>query len=120
MNLFDIKCTIEGKYKDGDDWVYAKSKKAEIELIKDLLEICDSQRDEILDLTKQVRVVNKWEAYHKAECHLERAQRYFEDLHSGLIEYKEVMEQLDIAKEKIAESEEYMDGIMRKLREKNA
>jgi hypothetical protein len=120
MNLFDIKCTVEGAYKDGDDWVYPKGKKAEIELIKALLEICDSQRDDILDLTKQVRVVDEWEAYRKAECQLERVQRYFEDLHSGLIEYKEVMAQLDLAKEKIAESEKYMDGIMRKLREKNA
>ena len=120
MNLFNIKCTVEGKYKDGDDWVYAKGKKAEIELIKALLEICDSQRDEILDLTKQVRVVNEWEAYQKAECHLERTQRYFEDLHGGLIEYKEVMEQLDLAKEKIAESEEYMGEILERIKEKNA
>ena len=119
MNLFNIKCTVEGAYKDGEDWVYPKGKKAEIELIKALLEICDSQRDEILDLTKQVRVVDAWEAYHEAECHLERAHRYFEELHSGLTEYKEVMEQLDLAKEKITESEQYMDGIMRKLREKN-
>jgi hypothetical protein len=120
MNLFDIKCMINRKYKDGDDWVYAKSKKAEIDIIRDLLAICETQADKIYELEKDLEVVDEWEAYRKAECQLERVQRYFEDLHFGLIEYKEVMEQLDLAKEKIAESEEYMDGIMRKLREKNA
>jgi len=84
MNLFDIKCLINRKYKDGCDWVYAKSKKAEIELIKDLLELCESQRDEILDLARQVDVVDEWEVYRKAECQLERTQRYFKDLHHGL------------------------------------
>jgi predicted translin family RNA/ssDNA-binding protein len=120
MNLFDIECLINRKYKDGDDWVYAKSKKAEIELIKDLLEICESQREEILDLARQVDVLDEWKVYRKAECQLERTQRYFKDLHHGLIEYKEVMEQLDKAKEKIAESEAYMVEILEKLEEKNA
>jgi len=120
MNLFNIKCTIEDKYKDGNDWVYAKGRKAEIDIIKSLLELCETQQKEIFDLTKQVEVVDEWEAYRKAECNLERVQQYFNHLHSGLIEYKEVMEQMEDAKKKIAESEEYMDGILRKIREKNA
>jgi hypothetical protein len=119
MNLFSIKCTIEDKYKDGNDWVYAKGKKAEIDIIRSLLEICEIQQDEITDLTKQVRVVDKWEAYSKAECYLERVYLHYDELHNGLIEYKKVQDLMLDAREKLAESRSYLDEIFERIKEKN-
>ncbi len=119
MSLFNIKCTIEDKYKDGNDWVYAKGKKTEIDIIKSLLELCEDQQKEIIDLIKQVDVVDEWKAYREAECQLEGVQQYFKDLHSGLIQYKEVMEQMEDAREKLAESRSYLDEIFERTAEKN-
>ena len=120
MNLFDIKCLVNRKYKDGDDWVYAKSKKAEIELIKDLLEICENQRNEILDLTKQVEVVDPWEAYRKAEHQLERVEKDLDCLRIHLIEYKQVADEMNKAWEKIEECRTYLKEIFDRIKENNA
>jgi len=119
MNLFNIKCTVDGAYKDGEDWVYPKGKKAEIELIKALLEICDSQRDEIIELTKQVRVVDAWEAYGKAESQLENVKRDLDCLRINLIEYEHVKDEMNKAWEKIEECRTYMGEIFEKIKERN-
>ena len=47
--IFDMQLEIERRYKDGDDWVYDKGKKAEISLIKDLYTTCRNLRHEILE-----------------------------------------------------------------------
>ena len=47
--IFDMQLEIERRYKDGDDWVYDKGKKAEISLIKDLYTTCRNLRNEILE-----------------------------------------------------------------------
>ena len=47
--ILDMQLEIERRYKDGDDWVYDKGKKAEISLIKDLYTTCRNLRDEILE-----------------------------------------------------------------------
>jgi len=120
MNLFNLKCTIEDKYKDGNDWVYAKGKKAEIDIIKSLLELCETQQKEIIDLIKQVDVVDEMKAYRKAECQLERVCLHYDELNNGLIEYKEVQELMLDAKQKLAESRSYLDEIFERIKAKNA
>jgi|OM-RGC.v1.028189792 hypothetical protein len=119
MRLFEIKRKVEAKYKDGNDWIYDKGKKAEIDLIKALIEICDSQVDEIIDLQKEVQIVDHWRAYRKAINELQDAQNLEMAMRMGLIEYDTVVNKLDEARDQLRECTAYMDTIHKKLKEKS-
>ena len=76
-SLWLIKCEITDRYKDGDDWVYAKGKKTEIELIKELVEVCEFYSQKAHELKEKLEVLDPWEAYSNAELELDRVRCAF-------------------------------------------
>jgi len=114
-DLWEIKCDIVDRYKDGNDWVYAKGKKAEIELIKELMELCTEYAQKNHELKEELEVLDTWEAYRKAQLKLSDVKQAFKLWTIGL-------EELDIAREKLneacvalRESEDYVKSVKNRL-----
>jgi len=120
MTLWEIKTTVVSKYKDGNDWIYPKTKKAEVEIIKSLLEISDKLSNENYDLQEQLNAINEWDAYEKAEYELDKVRGKFERMSTHIDSYSAMREQWEEAKKVLGESEEYMQEIARKIDEENA
>ena len=113
--LFVIKSAIASKYKDGDDWVYAKSKKAEIDLIKELVEVCENYAQKNHELKEELEVLDTWEAYRKAQLKLSDVKQAFKMWTIGLQELDTAREKLNEACVALRESEDYVKSVKDRL-----
>ena len=118
-DLYDITVEINKRYIDGEDWVYAKGKKAEIELIKDMFQLCQNQDKEISELRQEVRVLDPWEAYYYAEARLSDIKLALEMWAMGFRELEEAKEKYEEAHKAMNDSLEYMKSIRSNLLEKS-
>ena len=106
--LWLIKSDIVDRYKDGGDWVYAKGKKTEIELIKELMELCTKYDQEVHELRKELQVLDKWEAYRNAELELQRVQRAFGEMTKHFAKFEEAKRLKEDAMRQLSNAEQYM------------
>ena len=113
--LWEIKCDIVDRYKDGDDWVYAKGKKTEIELIKELMELCTKYAQEVHELKQELEVLDTWEAYRKAQLKLSDVKQAFKLWTIGLEELDTARDKLNEACVALRESEDYVKSVKQKL-----
>lgn len=116
--LFEIRHDIEKRYKDGDDWVYAKGKKAEIDLIKELYEKCVELDKKVFDLRDELDVLDPWEAYRYAENELNRVHFQFERVAQGMAAFEEGEAQWNKAKQELNNADAYLKKILKGLSEK--
>ena len=114
-SLFVIKSAIASKYKDGDDWVYAKGKKAEIDLIKELVEVCENYAQKNHELKEELEVLDTWEAYRKAQLKLSDVKQAFKMWTIGLQELDTAREKLNEACVALRESEDYVKSVKDRL-----
>jgi hypothetical protein len=114
-DLWEIKCDIVDRYKDGDDWVYAKGKKTEIELIKELMEVCTNYAQKVHELKEELEVLDTWEAYRKAQLKLSDVKYAFKLWTIGLEELDTAREKLNEACVALRESEDYVKSVKNKL-----
>ena len=117
-DLFEIRHDIEMRYKDGHDWVYAKGKKAEIELIKELYEYCVDLESKIFHLRDQLNVLDPWEAYRYAENELNRVHLQFEKMSQGMATFEEAEAQWNKAKQELNNANSYLRRIVKELSER--
>ena len=116
-HLFEIHNDIEKRYKDGDDWVYAKGKKTEIELIKELYEKCAKLEGESRELRSELRVLDRWEAYKSAHYELENVRNAYKQVGKHIKSYDDAKSAWNQACEVLEESEEYLELIKKKIEE---
>ena len=116
-SLWEIESEIKKRYKDGDDWVYAKSKKAEIELIKDLYERCVYLTKLNTNQAEQLQVLDKWEAYGDAELELKRVQRAFGEMTKHFAKFEEAKRLKEDALRQLSNAEQYMHEMAEKIAE---
>lgn len=114
-DLWEIKCDIVDRYKDGDDWVYAKGKKAEIELIKELMEVCTNYAQKVHELREELEVLDTWEAYRKAQLKLSDVKQAFKMWTIGLEELDTARDKLNEACTALKESEDYVKSVKDRL-----
>ena len=114
-SLWVIKSAIADRYKEGDDWVYAKGKKAEIDLIKELVEVCENYAQEVHELEEKLEVLDTWEAYRKAQLKLSDVKQAFKMWTIGLQELDTAREKLDEACVALRESEDYVKSVKDRL-----
>ena len=113
--LWLIKSDIVDKYKDGNDWVYAKGKKTEIELIKELMELCTKYDQEVHELRKELQVLDKWEAYRNAELELQRVQRAFGEMTKHFAKFEDAKRLKEDAMRQLSNAEQYMHEFAEKI-----
>ena len=106
--LWIIRDAINKNYKDGDDWVYAKGKKKEIELIKDLYEMCSRLEERNFELAEQIKVLDEWEAYEAAEHKLGQVKKKFMSMSEYIDAWTEAQERLKAA-------EQYLRDVAEKI-----
>ena len=114
-DLWEIKCDIVDRYKDGNDWVYAKGKKTEIELIKELMEVCTEYAQKNHELKGELEVLDTWEAYRKAQLKLSDVKQAFNMWTIGLQELDTAREKLNEACVALRESEDYVKSVKDRL-----
>jgi len=114
-DLWEIKCDIVDRYKEGQDWVYAKGKKTEIELIKELMELCTEYAQKNHELKEELEVLDTWEAYRKAQLKLSDVKQAFKLWTIGLEELDTAREKLDDACVALRESEDYVKSVKNRL-----
>jgi len=114
-SLWVIKSAIADRYKEGDDWVYAKGKKAEIDLIKELVEVCENYAQEVHELEEKLEVLDTWEAYRKAQLKLSDVKQAFKMWTIGLQELDTAREKLNEACVALRESEDYVKSVKDRL-----
>jgi len=114
-DLWEIKCDIVDRYKEGQDWVYAKGKKTEIELIKELMELCTEYAQKNHELKEELEVLDTWEAYRKAQLKLSDVKQAFKMWTIGLQELDTAREKLDDACVALRESEDYVKSVKNRL-----
>jgi len=114
-DLWEIKCDIVDRYKDGHDWVYAKGKKAEIELIKELMELCTEYAQKNHELKEELEVLDTWEAYRKAQLKLSDVKQAFKLWTIGLEELDTARKKLNEACVALRESEDYVKNVKNRL-----
>lgn len=114
-DLWEIKCDIVDRYKDGNDWVYAKGKKTEIELIKELMEVCTEYAQKNHELKGELEVLDTWEAYRKAQLKLSDVKQAFKMWTIGLQELDTAREKLNEACVALKESEDYVKSVKDRL-----
>ena len=113
--LWEIEIDIKKRYKDGDDWVYAKGKKAEIELIKALFEKCEYLVNLNQNQAEQLQVLDKWEAYGDAELELKRVQRAFGEMTKHFAKFEEAKRLKEDALRQLSNAEQYMHEMAEKI-----
>jgi hypothetical protein len=113
--LWEIEMNIEKRYKDGDDWVYAKGKKAEIELIKELFEKCKYLTKLNTNQAEQLQVLDKWQAYGDAELELKRVQRAFGEMTKHFAKFEEAKRLKEDAMRQLSNAEQYMHEFAEKI-----
>jgi len=113
--LWEIEIEIKKRYKDGDDWVYAKSKKAEIELIKELYEKCVYLTKLNTNQAEQLQVLDKWKAYGDAEFELKRVQRAFGEMTKHFAKFEEAKRLKEDALRQLSNAEQYMHEIAEQI-----
>jgi len=113
--LWEIEIDIKKRYKDGDDWVYAKGKKSEIELIKVLFEKCKYLANLNQSQAEQLQVLDKWEAYRDAELELERVQRAFGEMTKNFAKFEEAKRLKEDALRQLSNAEQYMHEMAEKI-----
>ena len=118
-SLSVIREEIEKRYKDGNDWVYAKGKKAEIELIKDLLEKCVTLTKINRDLSKELEVIDKWQAYLDAELELDRVRHAFGQMTPDFAKFEDAKRLKEDAMRQLSNAERYMKEFAEKLASKD-
>ena len=116
MRFYELEDLIYEKYRDGNDWVYAKGKKTEIEIIKSLLSYCKKTNEENNELIKQIEVVDHWEAYGQAQYELNKLKAYFSSLSRLVRDFSSMQEQHMKAEEELEKSYKYMEEIAEKIR----
>jgi DNA repair exonuclease SbcCD ATPase subunit len=114
-HLFEIRHDIEKRYKDGDDWVYAKGKKAEIDLIKELYEKCGKLEDDNRELRDELRVLDRWDAYKRAYYELEHVRNAYKQVNDYIESYDDAKAAWEQAREVLRQSEEYLEEIKEKI-----
>ena len=114
-DLWEIKCDIVDRYKDGNDWVYAKGKKTEIELIKELMELCTEYAQKIHELKEELEVLDKWQAYGDAELELKRVQRAFGEMTKHFAKFEEAKRLKEDAMRQLSNAEQYMHEFAEKI-----
>ena len=115
--LWLIESDIKERYRDGDDWVYAKGKKAEIELIKELYERCKYLEDLNHNQAKELRVLDRWEAYRGAECELERVRLAFGEMTKNFARFEDAKRLKEDAMRQLSNAEQYMKEIAEEIAE---
>jgi len=115
--LWEIESEIKRRYKDGDDWVYAKGKKAEIELIKALFEKCQYLANLNHSQAEQLQVLDKWQAYGDARLELERVQRAFGEMTKHFAKFEEAKRLKEDALRQLSDAEQYMHEMAEKIAE---
>jgi len=113
--LWEIEMNIEKRYKDGDDWVYAKGKKAEIELIKELFEKCKYLTKLNTNQAEQLQVLDKWQAYGDAELELKRVQRAFGEMTKNFAKFEDAKRLKEDALWQLDNAERYMKEFAEKI-----
>jgi len=122
-SLWEIEIDINKRYKDGNDWVYAKGKKTEIELIKLLLEKCKYLSELNYNQAEQLEVLDKWKAYGSAELELERVKFAFGEMIKNFAKFEEAKQLKEDAMRQLSNAEQYMKEVAEKIaqgEEKNA
>jgi DNA-directed RNA polymerase beta' subunit len=114
-HLFEIRHDIEKRYKEGDDWVYAKGKKVEIELIKELYEKCVELDKKVFDLREELAVFDPWDAYKSAEYELERVRIAYSKVGRHVSRYDDARVAWEQAQEVLTQSEAYLQKIKQKI-----
>ena len=114
-SLWVIKSDIVDRYKDGDDWVYAKGKKTEIELIKELMEVCTNYAQKVHELEKELEVLDKWEAYGDAEIELDRVRSAFGEMTKHFAKFEEAKRLKEDAMRQLSNAEQYMHEIAEQI-----
>jgi hypothetical protein len=115
--LWEIEIDINKRYKDGEDWVYAKGKKAEIELIKLLFEKCKYLSELNRNQAEQLEVLDKWEAYGSAELELERVKLAFGEMTKNFAKFEDAKRLKEDAMRQLSNAEQYMKEFAEKIAE---
>ena len=113
--LWLIENEIEKRYKDGDDWVYAKGKKAEIELIKELFEKCKHLSNLNHKQAEQLEVLDPWEAYRNAELELDRVRCAFMQMNENFARFEDAKRLKEDAMRQLSNAEQYMKEIAEEI-----
>jgi len=114
-SLLEIEIDINERYKDGNDWVYAKGKKAEIELIKLLFEKCKYLSELNYNQAEQLEVLDTWKAYRSAELELERVQFAFGEMIKNFAKFEEAKQLKEDAMRQLSNAEQYMKEVAEKI-----
>jgi len=116
-SLWEVEIDINERYKDGEDWVYAKGKKAEIELIKLLFEKCKYLSELNYNQAEQLEVLDKWEAYGSAELELERVKLAFGEMTKNFAKFEDAKRLKEDAMRQLSNAEQYMKEFAEKIAE---
>lgn len=114
-SLWLIDIDIKKRYKDGDDWVYAKGKKAEIDLIKELYEKCKYLANLNQNQAEQLEVLDKWEAYRSAELELDRVRSAFGEMTKHFARFEDAKRLKEDAMRQLSNAEQYMHEIAEQI-----
>jgi hypothetical protein len=114
-SVWEIQIEIEKRYKDGDDWVYAKGKKAEIELIRSLYEQSKYLQELNRNQAEQLEVLDKWEAYRSAEHELDRVRIAFGEMTRNFDRFEDAKRLKEDAMRQLSNSEQYMREIAEEI-----
>ena len=114
-DLFDITIEINRRYIEDGDWVYAKGKKAEIELIKNMLQLCQQQSKDINELRQELNVLEPYKAYRRAEYALGDVRRMFELVEAGVHDFEDALESWKEAQATLKDSENYMKAVLDRI-----